>query len=460
MRKTIILTRKDYEVLKKHLLQKVGEEAAFLICGISESATFINLLVREVIPVPTEGFQRKAYAGLTIDPEFMMPILKKCRHEKLSVILAHSHPFSETAVRFSSIDDMGERLLIPKVKQRIADRHHATLVLGRSSVDARIWKKGKNYGEPIDLIKIIGYQTEELYPTSAKGPLKAELKEIHNRQILALGEAGQRLVQRTKVGIVGLGGIGSQVFQQLVHLGVSKFVLVDPDFVEESNLSRIVGSKLKDAKERRPKVEVMRRLGKEINPDVQIALVRDSVYNLSAALKLRDVDVIFCCTDNLTSRMVLNRMAFQYLIPFIDMGVDIQCSEQGKIRTAGGRVMVILPDGPCLECLGLLNAETTQREIEQIESGKEIRYSYISGEVVHAPSVIAFNGVVASLAVSEFLNLLTGFEQQKELSTYQMFRILDGTVRSYELTPATPCNLCREVKALGDNINLPCRLDR
>jgi molybdopterin/thiamine biosynthesis adenylyltransferase len=48
------------------------------------------------------------------------------------------------------------------------------------------------------------------------------------------------------------------------------------------------------------------------------------------------VDMIFCCTDNLSSRLVLNRLAFQYLISLIDLGIDIECSEEGKIRTAGG----------------------------------------------------------------------------------------------------------------------------
>jgi hypothetical protein len=109
---------------------------------------------------------------------------------------------------------------------------------------------------------------------------------------------------------------------------------------------------------------------------------------------------------------------------------------------------VFLPDGPCLACMGIITPERLQRESE--ESG------YVSGQQVPNPSVISLNGVVASLAVTEFLDLLTGFERRKDPLTYQVYDILKGVVWREKLAPTTSCSLCREVKALGDNIALPC----
>jgi len=448
MRKIITFTSKDFEEAYGYLLQGNREEGAFFLAGISKSKETLNLLVKEVIPIPTNGYIQKEAAYLKIDPDFMMPIIKRARLQRLCVISAHSHPFSDTSVTFSSIDDYGDNLLMPKIQQRVPDRPHATMVFGRSSVDARIWEVGRKESQTVDLIRVIGYPIKEIFPTSSPSPLTFQLSEMHNRQILAFGESGQIKIQRSKVGIVGLGGIGSQVFQQLVHLGVKNFVLIDDDYVEESNLSRIVGSRPVDSKNHRSKVKVMKRLGKGINPDIKIQLLQKPVNDLSAALKLRDADVIFCCTDNLSSRLVLNRLAFQYLIPLIDIGIDIQASERGNIRTAGGRVMVILPDGPCLACMGILTPEGLQRESE--ESG------YVSGQSILSPSVISLNGVVASLAITEFIDLLTGFERRKESSTYQVYDILKGVVWREKFSLTTPCTICKEVKALGDNITLPC----
>ena len=464
-RRIITITEKDFDRLRSHLLRDGNEEeAALLVAGISETKQMTNFLVREVIPVPNDGFLEKWHVFLTISPDFMMPILKRCRYDRLSVILAHSHPFSGDLVTFSSIDANGERILMPKIQQRIPDRHHGAIVLGRTSVDARIWEKGKNKSRPMDSIRVIGPQirtyqiTSVAFPENPSNPATSQNR--HDRQKLALGEAGQKKIQETTVGIVGTGGVGSLVLQELVHLGVEKFIIIDDDLVEESNLSRIVGSMPKDATNRTPKIKVMKRLGRQINPEVRISSVKDSVNNAQVALILRDADVIFCCTDNLLSRIVLNRMAFQYLIPLIDMGIDIQCNEQGKITTAGGRVMVILPDGPCLECLGILNSEMIQQEMRQIEEGQRARRSYISGATVEAPSVISLNGVIASLAVTAFLSLLTGFESQKDPDTYQVYRVLKGDVRLATMTPTNACTLCKEVKSLGDGVNLPCDMSR
>jgi len=447
MKRVITFTESDFESACSCLLQNGQEEAAFFLAGVSESDEAINLLVREVIPVPKNGFLEKGYAYLKIDPDFMMPIIKRARLQELSVISAHSHPFSNVAVGFSSIDDYGDELLMPKIQQRVKGRPHATMVFGRSGVDARIWENGK--GEPVDLIEVIGHPLKKIYPGFEP---KTKLYKMHDRQILAFGESGQEKIQRTEVAIVGLGGIGSQVFQQLVHLGVKKFVIIDDDYVEESNRSRIVGSRPDDSIKGKPKVEVMERLGKEINPGIEVKALKNSVNNLSAALKLRDVDVIFCCTDNLSSRLVLNRIAFQYLIPLIDIGIDIQSSGSGDIRSAAGRVMLILPDGPCLACMGILTPEALQQESDQ--SG------YISGEEIADPSVISLNGVVTSLAVTEFIDLLTGFEKRREPLTYQVYNILEGVVWREKMISTYPCSVCKEVKALGDGLSLPCRLDR
>jgi molybdopterin/thiamine biosynthesis adenylyltransferase len=451
VKRIITFTNSDFEKTRSYLLQSDQEEAVFLLAGVSETDEVTNLLVREVIPVPASGFIEKGFAYLSIDPDFMMPIIKQARLEKLSVISAHSHPFSGDSVGFSSIDDYGDGLLMPKIQQRVPDRPHAVMVFGRSGIDARIWEKGESKSQPVDLIKVIGQPLIMIYPTSSAGPEKSMLSGMHHRQILAFGEEGQERIHRTKVAIVGLGGTGSQVFQQLAHLGVRRFVLVDDDYVEESNRSRIVGSKPDDSLKAKPKVEVMERLGKEINPNIEIQTVKNSINILSVALALRDVDVIFCCTDNLTSRLVLNRLAFQYLIPLLDIGIDIQLSEKGSIRAAGGHVIVILPDGPCLSCIGILTPEALQQETD--------RTGYIQGQDISNPSVISLNGTVSSLAVTEFIDLLTGFERQKEPWTYQVYNILKGVVWREKMIATRPCGICKEVKALGDCVELPCRLD-
>jgi molybdopterin/thiamine biosynthesis adenylyltransferase len=251
------------------------------------------------------------------------------------------------------------------------------------------------------------------------------------------------------VGIVGVGGTGSQTFQQLAHLGVGRITVVDDDVVEKSNRSRLVGSRPSDAENKPiPKVLVLQRLGGEINPHLTVVPIRGSVLRRSVALQLRNVDILFCCTDNLRSRALLNRLAFQYFVPLIDMGIDIQPDDEGQVRKIGGRVMVVLPDGPCLSCLSVLNSEILTTE----EAGHH--HTYVRG--VQAPAVISLNGVVTSLAVTEFLKLVHGLRAEDEPRRYQMYDAMEGWVRTYLMQPTGTCPLCMDLKGRGDGLSLPC----
>lgn len=78
----------------------------------------------------------------------------------------------------------------------------------------------------------------------------------YSRNEALFGTEGQARIAGTKVTIVGLGGLGAHVAQQLAHLGIRSFVLVDFDVVTDSSLSRLVGAVDTDAAARTKKVEV------------------------------------------------------------------------------------------------------------------------------------------------------------------------------------------------------------
>ena len=449
----ISITGKDYDFLRRHLLSRSPcEEAGILLAGLCTTEDLIELLVREVVPVPGDAYLTRGGMYLEIDPEFLALLIKRCRLEGFSLILAHSHPFS-SSVSFSGIDDAGEKRLFEKIQQRVPNVPHGAIVMGHDGVNARVWLPGQHYSQPVDLFKIVGNKITKLHLQNSKSWPESDEPDRYSRQVLVFGEHGQRLLKDMSVAVVGVGGIGSQVYEQLVRLGVQAVIPVDEDILEESNLTRNVGSSRSDIG--RPKVQVIHELGLRINSDLKSEPLRGSILYASVGRKLRGVDVIFCCTDNLRSRVVVNRMAHQYLIPLIDTGVDIQPdpTEARKIRRIGGRVMLVYPDGPCLGCLGILTPQLIQAEIEG-----ELP-SYVQGQNIAAPSVISLNGTVASLAVTEFLNLVTGFAQ-RGTRTYLVYDGMNGLVKACALLAVEDCQLCAEVKALGDKVPLPCELDK
>jgi tRNA A37 threonylcarbamoyladenosine dehydratase len=75
-----------------------------------------------------------------------------------------------------------------------------------------------------------------------------------------LGLASDELISQCTVAVVGLGGGGSHVVQQLAHIGFQNYVIYDDDIVEETNLNRLIGGKSFDVLAGTPKLHVAKTM--------------------------------------------------------------------------------------------------------------------------------------------------------------------------------------------------------
>src|SRR5262249_10800834 len=136
---------------------------------------------------------------------------------------------------FSRIDDGGERQVADFLNVRTPGTPHGAVV-----VSAGGWR-GRRLGtsDPMKIV-CLGERRQVLFESNdAAEPVP----QLFDRQVRAFGEAGQRALASMTVAIIGLGGTGSVTAQQLAHLGVRRFVLIDPDRIEASNLNRVVGAR-------------------------------------------------------------------------------------------------------------------------------------------------------------------------------------------------------------------------
>jgi molybdopterin/thiamine biosynthesis adenylyltransferase len=247
-------------------------------------------------------------------------------------------------------------------------------------------------------------------------------QEKFSRQILAFGKEGQRLITSAKVGIVGLGGTGSFVAQMLAYLGVKDFLLVDDDIVEESNLNRLIGASVEDAKMRTPKVEVTKRVVYSINPSAEVKGIFNNLRSDEAIDSLCHIPaVIFGGVDNDSARLILTELAAAYNKTLIDSGTEIINTKE--FQEFGGRVIVARPGDFCLLCAEQIDLEVARVELEsKQEYMHREKLGYGLGKKMPDPSVISLNGVIASLAVTEFLMLVTGLRTPNRRVTYKGMR--------------------------------------
>lgn len=445
MRAELRFTTQQFDELQRHLLADEAEHAAILICGTGGPHHEL-LLCRRVLPLTGSDLQPSSgRLHLDVSPLAIARAAKQASQDGCTVVVCHSHPFNGP-VSASPLDLETERELCGRVLPgRLAGRPCGALILGPEGHDGRLWVDGAAH--PLSL-RVAGVALDAADDMSG-----STTDERDARHVLVWGAAGQRRLRLARVAVVGVGGTGSHVAVQLAHLGIGHLLLVDPDVVEVTNLSRLIGATASDVGE--PKAAVLTSVARRIRPDLDVEAICASVLEINAA-RLAACDVIVCCTDGHGSRALLTELAAQYLVPLIDLGVEVQ--DAGRRTRAGGGVRVIRPGDPCLHCMGILDPALVREDfLSEAQHQLEAHLGYLRGGTEPAPSVVALNGVVASLAVVEVLDHLLGLfvTQPRRL----LYRSDARSLTTAETVSNARCFVCGSegITGLGSARHLPRR---
>ena len=201
----------------------------------------------------------------------------------------------------------------------------------------------------------------------------------------------------------------------------------------------------KDTDIGKPKVEILRRHIRSFSKS-KVDAICDDVTNKRMHGRLVGSDVIFTCTDNLTSRATLNEISNKYYIPLIDVGCRILLRKDNSISQAIAKVQVVTPDSACLWCTGTLDGVAILQESfsdeEKVSLAKEGYYDAVEDQ----PSVISLTTMAASMAVNKLLNIIGVFGDQYSLRT--QIELKDGFMINDRPEIHTDC-ICQKNKYKG-----------
>lgn len=399
-----------------------------------------DLLVRSVRVFAAEELEDDD-GGLALTDDAKVMLLAETKRLGHGVVDVHSHPLANGRVGFSHLD-LDE---LPKfaryVNLKLAGKPFAAVVLGRRSYQGLKWHGGRL--QSLDLVSIgeACAQPPWLRPRDTRMGTSEEF----DRQVRAIGSESQARLSALRVGIVGLGGLGSVVLQQFVHLGVRDFVLVEDDRVELSNLPRLAGARRSDALKSRTKVDVARRLIQGLAKKPRIA-APGTLRTATSLRELQTADLIVGCVDNDGARLILAELAAARLTPYLDLGVSVQL-EDGVARGFGGRLSFFVPGGPCLACADELDFGEAAEDLED-EALRKIRQhrGYARDRQIEA-SVMPLNTVVAGAGMVEFLAYISGIRPVHRFMRYEGLeqKIVPQNVR---LLPE--CPVCVPAFGMGD----------
>lgn len=406
------------------------ERVGFIACRSGDLDNGTLLLPTRYDPVFDVDYLPDETVGARIGSDAIRRAMQHALENDVTMLHVHFHGNSGKPF-MSGVDQRESQKLIPAFFNVRPARPHGALILSRDSAALWLWDGKEQKVRLVDDISIVG---------DPMRLVRSETQFERNPTLIRqsfLGESSDPTFQTVRVAVVGLGGGGSHVVQQLVHLGVTHFLLFDPDRVERSNLNRLIGATFADIENATKKVEVAERYIKGANPNATVETF-DKTWQESGRA-IRSADVVFGCIDSYQARRELESTSRRYFVPYLDIGMDVtRCEGRHFIS---GQVIVSMPGQKCMKCMGFLTDERLAEEVAKY------------GEAGDHPQVVWANGVLASTVVGKFVQLMTDWAGPESPPAYDSYDGNSGLIAAHPRLQYSD-KLCSHypVAAAGDPI--------
>lgn len=221
----------------------------------------------------------------------------------------------------------------------------------------------------------------------------------YERQLIIpqIGAEGQEKLVKSRVTVVGCGGLGSPVLTFLALAGVGRLRFVDCDVVSETNLNRQFFYEETDVDE--VKCEKAAEFLRKRNPQIILEPINELLTEKNALELLKDSDVVVDCVDRIRTRKIVGQACTELTIPLVEAGVH-------------GFYGYVLPIDPgksaCLQCVGTNPVK----------------------EMTPVPAIGAAAGLIGSLQAVETLKILLGLPV-----SYGTMLQYDGIYGEFETIP-------------------------
>jgi molybdopterin/thiamine biosynthesis adenylyltransferase/rhodanese-related sulfurtransferase len=264
------------------------------------------------------------------------------------------------------------------------------------------------------------------YPVELPPELTEAQRDRYARHLLLpeVGEAGQERLLKSKVLLLGAGGLGCPAAMYLAAAGVGKIGLVDADVVDASNLQRQVLHT--NSRVGMPKVDSAEAFIAELNPDVEVVKYQERLTSENVDRIFADWDVIVDGCDNFPTRYLVNDASLKHEIPVV----------HGSIFRFDGQVTTFVPhEGPCYRCLY-----------------PEPPPAHLAPSCAEAGVLGILPGVVGTLQATEAIKLLLGQGDvlNGRLLQYDSMRM---KFRVFKLRQNKACPACGENPTITEYID-------
>ena len=260
--------------------------------------------------------------------------------------------------------------------------------------------------------------------------LSPEEEKRYSRQILLseMSLESQLKLKKSKVLIIGAGGLGSPCIMYLSGAGIGTIGIIDNDIVDESNLHRQIIHKLQN--KGKNKAESAKIFIEEFNPNIKVEIYKEDLNQKNGISIFKNYDIIIDCCDNPKTRYIINDICVILNKPLIS-GSTVRWDGQLSIYvcdTDGNKL-------PCYRCL--------HPKAPLIENTKKASQVGVIGTLP---------GIIGVMQANECIKLICGFNEQvlkKKMVIIDGFDMRIKVVKCRDY--AKNCIVCGEEKKINEN---------
>jgi ThiF family len=419
----------------------------------------------------SDCFTRQSSGNVQLNKDVLNGMLVEFAKSDFNCLVnIHDHWFSNNAT-FSNVDDADDLAFDKYLREKFEPMLKAnpeigaprtifnlSLVLGQSSSSARFTHRtNPRFAPKVERITIIGETWAEEH--IATKTFKSLDVEANSRHAAFMPSDVQQSIAEVSVAIAGCGGLGSIYAESLARVGFRRFIFIDSDVLEASNLNRWQGglpSEIGTSKARLLATKV-----KAFFPDSTTRVVSREVDDSIAISAIARADVLIGGLDNDSARFCLAHTSSHFMVPYFDAGVAIESDGDVDFK---GRYFAQIPGVTgCILCKPCQLVDQKKIALDYGNS-KALAERRNAGYIVDqpkavAPSAYALNMRTASLLVTELLNYFTAWRPVATLAVESWNR---GTLQRWdrETVPETSqasCGLCGIRTGVGYAIPMPKR---
>lgn len=310
---------------------------------------------------PGDGDLDEHVSHVKIDEQYTLRMALAAEKHRLAVGVIHSHP-EECRPIPSPVDDDMDQYYARYFGDFAPGRPYVSLIVsrirGEKVISGRVFWQGRWWGVRHTTVINEAVVTHDALVRKLSPAQEGRVSRLSS----AFGRDSAMRLRNSSVAVIGAGGTGSAAIEALARAGVGRLVIVDPDFIEASNLERVHGSTPDSVTRKMEKVRIAKEHVQAIDPEIQVTAIVGALPQREVVDAVLSTDLLLGCTDSHHSRASFSDLAFRYLLPALDCGVALE-GANGRVTGQITQLVRFLPEDPCVYCCGTINSVRLSMEM-------------------------------------------------------------------------------------------------